>query len=84
MCNLAELAAGTMVEASLPKTMRWIPKGMSVAYKRIAKTDLTASCEIPLDRLNIPGDCPVEVIVKDKNDLIVFTAEIAMYLSSKK
>ncbi len=84
MCNLAELAAGTMVEASLPKTMRWIPRGMSVAYKKIARTDLVAFCEIPLDRLDVPGDCPVEVIVKDMNDQIVFTAEIAMYLSSKK
>ncbi len=84
MCNLAELAGGTMVEASLPKHMRWIPRGMSVAYKKIARTDLTASCEIPLDRLDVPGDCPVEVTVKDMNDQIVFTAEIAMYLSLKK
>ncbi len=84
MCNLAELSAGTMVEASLPNNMRWIPKGMTVAYKKIARTDLTASCEIPLDRLDVPGDCPVEVIVKDMNNQIVFTAEIAMYLSSKK
>ncbi len=84
MCNMAELSAGTMVEASLPKTMRWIPKGMSVAYKKIARTDLVASCEIPLDRLDVPGDCPVEVTVKDMNDQIVFTAQIAMYLSLKK
>ncbi len=84
MCNMAELAGGTMVEASLPKTMRWIPKGMSVAYKKIARTDLVASCEIPPDRLDVPGDCPVEVTVKDMNDQIVFTAQIAMYLSLKK
>lgn len=32
MCNLAELTAGLMVDASLPKGMRWIPKGMQVQY----------------------------------------------------
>lgn len=31
-CNLAELGAGTMMEASLPPTMRWLPKGMNVQY----------------------------------------------------
>ncbi|MBR9805366.1 DUF4442 domain-containing protein, partial [bacterium] len=32
MCNMAELAAGTMVGAPLPANMRWIPKGMQVSY----------------------------------------------------
>jgi acyl-coenzyme A thioesterase PaaI-like protein len=84
MCNLAELAAGTMVEASIGRGMRWIPKGMSVKYQKIAKTDLTASCEIALDRLDIPGDCPIDVNVTDRDGQVVFTAQIAMYLSAKK
>src|SRR3954467_6345925 len=32
MCNLAELAAGTMTEVSIPASMRWLPKGMTVEY----------------------------------------------------
>lgn len=84
MCNLAELAAGTLVEASLPRHMRWIPKGMAVAYEKIARTDLAAVCEIDPDRLGIPGDCPVRVVVRDTADQVVFTAEISMYLSRKK
>ena len=30
LCNLAELTGGLMVDASVPPSMRWIPKGMSV------------------------------------------------------
>lgn len=32
MCNMAELAGGTMTDATVPKTHRWIPKGMQVEY----------------------------------------------------
>lgn len=84
MCNMAELAGGSMVEASIPKHMRWIPKGMAVSYLKMAKTDLTAVCELSPDLLEIPGECPVTVFVKDLNGEIVFKAEIAMYLSLKK
>lgn len=32
MCNMAELAGGTMTEVTVPSTHRWIPKGMTVEY----------------------------------------------------
>ena len=37
LCNLAELTAGLMTDASLPPGMRWIPKGMSVQYLKKAR-----------------------------------------------
>ena len=43
MCNISELTAGSMLEATLPKIMRWIPKHMAVDYLKIAKTDLKAT-----------------------------------------
>src|SRR3546814_1841403 len=30
LCNLAELTGGLAIDASLPPSMRWIPKGMTV------------------------------------------------------
>jgi acyl-coenzyme A thioesterase PaaI-like protein len=42
--NLCELAAGTMMEASLPRTHRWIPKGMDIQYLAKAESDLVARC----------------------------------------
>ena len=29
MCNMAELAGGTMTDVTIPSTHRWIPKGMN-------------------------------------------------------
>jgi len=43
MGNLCELAAGLVMEASLPKAMRWIPRGMEIAYLARAETDVTAT-----------------------------------------
>lgn len=84
MCNVSELAAGTMLEASLPRTMRWIPKGMTVSYLKMARTDLKAVCEIPLEGLETPGEFPMTVHVTDTHGVEVFNAVITMHLSPKK
>ena len=84
MCNVSELAAGTMLEASIPEKMRWIPKGMTVSYLKMAKTDLKAACKIPAAGLDQPGEFPMEVNLEDENGQKVFTAVITMHLSKKK
>lgn len=84
ICNVSELAAGSAVEASIPESMRWIPKGMTVSYLKIAKTDLTAVCVIAPETLGSPGDVPVVVKVSDFNGATVFKAKINMYLTSEK
>ena len=38
LCNLAELTAGLMTDASIPPGARWIPKGMTVEYLAKAKS----------------------------------------------
>ena len=84
MCNVSELAAGTMLEASIPPSMRWIPKGMTVSYLKIAKTDLKAVCKISLEDLEEPGDFPMTVFVTDTNGVEVFNAVITMHISARK
>ena len=84
MCNLSELAAGTMLEATLPKTMRWIPNRMSVEYLKIAKTNLKATCEISTDSLDKPQELPMTVHVTDTSGEEVFRAVITMFLSKRK
>ena len=32
LCNLAEFVGGLTCDVSIPPSMRWIPKGMTVAY----------------------------------------------------
>lgn len=84
MCNMAELAGGTMTDASMPNGARWIPAGMSVKYVKKAKTDLRAIADGQNIDFGIDGDVVVPVIVKDRNDEIVFTADITMNLKQKQ
>ncbi|HEY1283818.1 MAG TPA: hotdog fold domain-containing protein, partial [Steroidobacteraceae bacterium] len=44
--NLCELAAGMVTEVSLPGTMRWLPRGMTIEYLRKAETDVTATARL--------------------------------------
>lgn len=83
MCNISELTAGTMLEGSLSRSMRWIPKGMTVEYLKIAKTDLKAVCEISLDNLDSPQELPMTVHVTDNNGIEVFRAVINMHITKK-
>lgn len=84
MCNMAELAAGTMTDVTVPATHRWIPKGMTVQYLRKAETDLVAVAT-PADVANwdTDGEHPVNVEVRDRQDRLVFTAQIIMWITRK-
>jgi acyl-coenzyme A thioesterase PaaI-like protein len=81
--NLCELAAGTLIEASIPKDLRWIPKGMQINYLKKAATDLRAICQIDAPELLQPGDLPMKVEVFDRNDVVVVSAVITMWLSER-
>ena len=84
MCCLSELAAGTLLEVSLPQGLRWIPKGMQVAYLKIARTDLTAYCEVSTEGLNDARELPVTVRVEDTRKEEVFRAVIFMHITKRK
>lgn len=83
LCNLAELTAGVMTDASLPKGMRWIPKGMTVSYLKKAKGRLrgVATPNVPIVATETGYDLPVNVDVFDLEGEHVFNAEIRMWLS---
>ena len=83
LCNLAELTAGVMTDASLPPGMRWIPKGMSVQYLKKASGPLrgVAMPAIALVTSATAYDLPVNVDVFNKADERVFSAQIGMWLS---
>lgn len=84
LCNLAELGAGTMMEASLSSNMRWLPKGMTVEYLKKAETDVEAIC-IAADIADGPArSSVVKVDLKDKNGNLVARADITMWVSPRK
>ncbi|MBK5647782.1 MAG: DUF4442 domain-containing protein [Acinetobacter sp.] len=86
MCNMAELAGGTMTDVTVPSTHRWIPKGMTVEYLKKAETDLIAIAT-PVEsnfQWNQGSDYLVNVEVKDTHNNLVFKAVITMWVSAKK
>lgn len=78
MCNMAELAGGTMTDVSVPKGARWIPAGMTVRYVKKAKTNLIAVADGSGLDWTVNGDVVVPVVVKDTKGETVFTADITM------
>ena len=84
VCNLAECGAGTLMEASLPSSLRWLPKSMSVQYLKKSETDLTAECIAADLGDGPPRDVIVSVDVKDTGGNIVVHADITMYISPRK
>ncbi len=83
MCNMSELAAGLMTDASIPSNMRWIPKGMTVQYLKKAKSHLTATTKGDEINWQKSGDVVVHVDVFDEAKDIVFSADITMNLKEK-
>lgn len=85
LCNLAELCAGVMTDASLPEGMRWIPKGMTVQYLSKASGTMraVATPTIPLVASESSYELPVNVDVYDPAGQRVFNADIRMWLSAR-
>ena len=84
MCNLAELAAGTMTEITIPASMRWLPKGMAVEYLKKAASDVEAHASVG-EIAEGPGrDVPVTVEVKDRAGELVCRAVITMWVSPRR
>jgi len=85
ICNMAELAAGIMSEATVPASHRWIPRGMTVEYLRKAGTSLRAVASLdPLPAFGAAAELPVPVRVTDRDGAEVFRAEIRMWVSPRK
>ena len=85
ICNLAELAAGLVSDATVPATHRWIPKGMTVEYLRKAESDVRAVAELDLlPALGSKAEVPVYVGAVDASGESVFRATIRMWVSERR
>ncbi|MCC4597446.1 DUF4442 domain-containing protein [Xanthomonas campestris pv. phormiicola] len=85
LCNLAELAGGVMVDASLPPSMRWIPKGMRVEYRSKASGTMhaVATPDLAIVAADSGYELPVSVEIRDDREQVVFFASIAMWVSPR-
>jgi acyl-coenzyme A thioesterase PaaI-like protein len=83
-CNAAEMAMGMLMEATVPTTHRWIPKGMTVEYLAKATTSLRATARIePPDfsTINEGAELVVPISVVDDFGAEVVHAEITTWVT---
>lgn len=85
LCNLAEFTGGLACDASMPASMRWIPKGMAVAYlkKAVGTMRATATPAFHPREAAEGYELPFEVVVENPAGEAVFKATIAMWISPK-
>ncbi len=84
MCNAAELAGGLATDVTIPASMRWIPKGMSVRYLKKALGVLHASARVEsITESANAQDLHAIVEVRNAADEIVFDANITMWVSPR-
>jgi len=84
MANLCELVAGTVTEVSIPRNMRWIPRGMRIEYLARAESDVRAEALFPPIRAGEAQDVVVPVDVLDQRGTRVVHADITMYVSPRR
>ena len=86
LCNLAELSGGLAIDATLPASMRWIPKGMTVEYlrKAVGTMRAVATPAQPAIEADTGYELPVDVEVTDPAGEAVFRARISMWISPRR
>lgn len=83
--NLCELAAGMVTEVSIPSTLRWLPKGMTIEYLRRAMSDVTATARLLKNEwTGATENVAVPVTVVDSSGTEVVRAVITMHVTPKK
>ncbi|WP_248262964.1 hotdog fold domain-containing protein [Idiomarina aminovorans] len=82
VCNGMEMAMGALAEASIPRSLRWLPKGMNVQY--LAKTNSDVTIEAVASALTWqPGEQPISVEAKRNDGTVVAAGNIIIYVSEK-
>jgi hypothetical protein len=84
VANGLEMAMGGLAEATVPSTMRWIPKGMELEYLAMANSTIIATAETdPADWLE-PGEVAVRVSASREDGTVVTHGVIRLHTSLNK
>ncbi|NLJ54246.1 MAG: DUF4442 domain-containing protein [Intrasporangiaceae bacterium] len=82
--NGLEAAMGLLAEASCPRGMRWIPKGMELSYVAKATSDLLCVADSDPADWEQTGDVPVRVRSIRTDGTVTIEGTITVYLSEKR
>lgn len=83
ICNALEMAMGVLAEASVPKGLRWIPKGMEVSYTAKATSDITAIAEVAPAAWTSGPDVDVNVRAVRGDGTVVVEGKIRLWVTEK-
>ena len=83
-CNAAEVAMGLLMEATVPRSHRWIPKAMTVQYLAKATTSLRATARLDppnFTAITEGAEVVVPVAVTDRDGVEVVHADITTWVT---
>ena len=83
MANLCEIAAGVLTEVTIPISMRWLPRGMTIQYLAKAETTIRVTATMPEPPGTDATDLVVNCDVQDASGKTVVSAQIIMYVTPK-
>lgn len=83
-CNGLEAAMGLLAEATTPKGMRWLPKGMEVRYLAKSTTDLVCTAETTEAEWAGAPDVPVHVKATRSDGTVVVEGIIHLWVTPSR
>jgi acyl-coenzyme A thioesterase PaaI-like protein len=78
IANLCELAVSTVTEVTLPSTMSWHTRGMTIEYLRRAESDVTATARLDKTEWGEAQNIAIPVSAVDRNGTEVVRAVITV------
>jgi acyl-coenzyme A thioesterase PaaI-like protein len=84
IATLCEVAASTVTEVTIPPTMRWASRGMTIEYLRRAESDVTATARLDKNEWSDAQNVGVPVSVVDRNGTEVGRAVITMHVAPRR
>lgn len=84
IANGLEMAMGALAEATIPSTLRWIPKGMELEYVAMADSTVLATADTDPSDWTGPGEIAVRVQATRGDGTVVVRGAIRLHVSEKK
>jgi acyl-coenzyme A thioesterase PaaI-like protein len=78
IATLCELAASTVTDVTLPASMKWYSRGMTIEYLRHAESDVTATARLDKAEWGDAQNIAVPVSAVDRNGAEVVRAVITV------
>jgi hypothetical protein len=84
VANGLEMAMGALAEATIPPSLRWIPKGMELEYLAMADSTVLATADTDPSDWQGPGEVAVRVQATRTDGTVVVRGTIRLHVTERK